>query len=73
MVNILSYFFPILDVQSNNVFYIGRKKIPISLRKTNQGYSVKLGSGFVSYNLDTNKTELEALSDFVANFIKNNE
>ena len=72
MFEILKSFFTNFDIQSSSTFYVGRKKTPISLRKTNQGYSVKLGSGFVSYTLDTNKVELQALSDFVLDFIQNN-
>ena len=72
MFNILEYFFPSLYIQFSNTFYIGRKRIPISLKKNREGYVVKLGSGFASYTLETNKNELEGLSEFVKNFIASN-
>jgi len=59
---------------SNDTFYIGKKRLPLSLKKNNKskGYTVKMGSGLMSYTLDTDKHELEKLSLFVNDFIRNN-
>lgn len=59
---------------SNDTFYIGKKRLPLSLRKNNKtnGYTVKMGSGFMSYTLETTKEELKNLSVFVNNFIDKN-
>lgn len=72
--SIIKWFWPSFNIQFTDTFYIGRKRLPISLKKNNQnkGYIVKLGSGFASYSLDTDKYELEKLSLFVNDFIKNN-
>jgi hypothetical protein len=53
-----------------NIFYIGRKKTPIAVKKREDDYLVKLGSGFASYTLETNKAELQALSNFIQNCLK---
>lgn len=68
------YFYQRFSIQFTDTFYIGRKRLPISLKKNNKnkGYTVKLGSGFASYTLDTDKYELEKLSLFVNDFIRNN-
>lgn len=68
--SIIEYFYKPFSIQSSNIFYIGRKKIPIAVRKTNQGYSIKLGSGFASYTLETTSQELSSLANFINNTIK---
>lgn len=73
MINrILQSWFPNFYAQSNNVFYIGRKRLPISLSRDGEDYIVKLGSGFASYTLRTNKKELNDLTKFVYNYINTN-
>lgn len=59
-------------IQFSNVFYIGKKKTPIGLKKEDGKILVKLGSGFASYVLESNKKELEDLINFVQNFIDRN-
>lgn len=66
---IMDWFWPSIEVQSTDTFYIGRKKTPIFLRKVQKGFLVKLGSGFASYTLETTKEELKNLSVFVNDFI----
>lgn len=72
--SIIQWFWPSFNVQFTDTFYIGKKRLPIALRKNDKskGYTVKLGSGFASYSLDTDKYELEKLSLFVNDFIRNN-
>lgn len=72
--SIIQWFWPNFNVQFTDTFYIGKKRLPIALRKNDKskGYTVKLGSGFASYSLDTDKYELEKLSLFVSDFIRNN-
>lgn len=72
--SIIRWFWPSFNVQFTDTFYIGKKRLPIALRKNDKskGYTVKLGSGFASYSLDTDKYELEKLSLFVSDFIRNN-
>lgn len=57
---------------SNDTFYIGKKKIPISIKKYRMGFLVKLGSGFASYTLETTSEELKNLSIFINDFIEKN-
>lgn len=72
--SIIQWFWPSFNIQFSDTFYIGRKQLPISLKKNDKskGYTVKMGSGFASYTLDTDKYELEKLSLFVSDFIRNN-
>lgn len=71
---ILSLIFPSLYIQFANTFYFGKKKLPISLKKNyGEKYTAKLGSGFASYTLETNKNELESLASFIQTFIQNNK
>lgn len=72
--SIIQWFWPSFNIQFTDTFYIGKKRLPIALRKNDKskGYTVKLGSGFASYSLDTDKYELEKLSLFVSDFIRNN-
>ena len=72
--SIAGWFWPSFNIQFTDTFHIGKKRLPIALRKNNKnkGYTVKLGSGFASYSLDTDKYELEKLSLFVNDFIRNN-
>jgi hypothetical protein len=72
MFNVLAYFFPSFYIQFTNTFYIGRKRIPISLKKNREGYTVKLGSGFASYTLETTKEELVGLSQFINSTLEKN-
>lgn len=72
MINILKYFWPQIVIQFTDVFYIGKKKTPISLKKDKTKILVKLGSGFASYTLESNKKELEELINFVQHFIDRN-
>ena len=72
MFNVLEYFFPSFYIQFTNTFYIGRKRIPISLKKNREGYTVKLGSGFASYTLETTKEELVGLSQFINSTLEKN-
>lgn len=58
------------NILFTNIFYIGRKKTPIALKKDGEKILVKLGSGFASYTLESNKQELENLINFVQNFIR---
>lgn len=53
-----------------NVFHIGRKRTPIAVKKRDNDYLVKLGSGFASYTLETDKVELQALSNFIQSCLK---
>lgn len=57
---------------SGDTFYVGKKKIPITLKKVNKGYTVKLGSGLMSYTMETTKDELDKLSSFINNYLANN-
>jgi hypothetical protein len=68
--SIIEFFYTPIFTQSSNIFYIGRKKIPIAVRKTQQGYTIKLGSGFASYTLDTTSQELSALANFINSNLK---
>lgn len=72
--SIIRWLYPSFNVQFADTFYIGKKRLPLSLKKNNKnkGYTVKMGSGFMSYTLDTDKYELEKLSLFVNDFIRNN-
>lgn len=71
---VLQWIFPSFYSQFTDTFYIGRKRLPISLKKNyGENYTVKVGSGFASYALETNKNELESLSSFIQNFIQNNK
>lgn len=72
MTKLFDWLWPNFSIQFADTFYIGKKKIPIALKKNRNGYTVKLGSGFASYTLETNKQELENLSSFVKNFIDSN-
>ena len=72
--SIIQYLWPSFNIQFTDTFYIGKKRLPIALKKNtkSKGYTVKLGSGFASYTLETDKYELEKLSLFVNDFIRNN-
>lgn len=72
--DMIRWFWPTFNVQFVDTFYIGKKRLPLSLRKNNKtnGYTVKMGSGFASYTLETTKEELKNLSVFVNNFIDKN-
>lgn len=71
---ILQWFFPGAYIQFADTFYVGKKRLPISLKKNyGENYTAKLGSGFASYTLETNKQELEYLASFIQNFIQNNK
>lgn len=56
-------------IQFSDIFYIGRKRTPIALKKDNQKILIKLGSGFASYVLESDKQELQNLILFVEQFI----
>lgn len=71
--SILQYFWPSLIIQFSDIFYIGKKRTPICLKKDDDGVLVKLGSGFASYTLQSNKTELRELITFVENFLDRNK
>jgi hypothetical protein len=73
MFNILKYLWPSLVIQFSDVFYVGKKKTPISLKKNKDIFLVKLGSGFASYTLESNKKELEELINFVQDFLDRNK
>jgi hypothetical protein len=71
--SILQYFFPAFTVQFSNIFYIGKKRTPIALKKDDSSILVKLGSGFASYTLQSDKEELRELVNFVENFLDRNQ
>lgn len=70
--SILELIWPKFFVQFNDVFHIGKKRIPIAVKKNSKGYIIKLGSGFASYTLETTKEELTGLSEFIDYTIQKN-
>jgi hypothetical protein len=54
----------------DNIFYIGKRQTPIRLTVNKNKILVKLGSGFASYTLESDKKELSDLSQFINNFLQ---
>lgn len=68
MIKIFTSFFSNPTIHSNT-FYMGKKQTPILLSANNSAISIKLGSGFMSYTLQSNKKELTELSEFIDTFL----
>jgi hypothetical protein len=70
--SILEWIWPKFSIQFTDVFHIGKKRIPIAVKKNSKGYIIKLGSGFASYTLETTKEELVGLSEFINSTLEKN-
>lgn len=67
---ITSWFSHNIANVDDSIFYIGKRQTPIRLTVNKNKILVKLGSGFASYTLESDKKELSDLSQFINNFLQ---